>query len=416
MKKLSVGFIGLGKLGLPCALAIEDKGHTVYGYDISPQVKEIITKKRIPYLEAGAQELLDKSHINFSDSIHHVIAHSDIVFVPIQTPHDEKYEGISRLPEKRVDFEYKYLREGMEAVAKAAKQLKRHTTVIIISTVLPGTIERDILPVLNEYIHLCYNPFFIAMGTCINDFLNPEFVLLGCEDEKIVRMVNEFYKTIHDRPVFVTTIKTAELIKVAYNTFIGFKIIFVNAMMEICDKMGANVDDLSDALALATERLISPKYMRGGMGDGGGCHPRDNIAMSWLARTIHLSHDIFSDMMQTREDQTEWLVKQILRDSEEYDLPVCILGKAYKPEINLTIGSPAILLGNMLKECGVKAKHYDPYIDNYSPPLEEPCVYFIATKHKAFADYKFPVGSVVIDPFGYIKDQDAVLVKRLGRP
>jgi UDPglucose 6-dehydrogenase len=154
----------------------------------------------------------------------------------------------------------------------------------------------------------------------------------------------------------VTTIKTAELTKVAYNTFIGLKIAFGNTMMEICEKTGADVDDLVDALSLATERVISPAYLRGGMGDGGGCHPRDNIALSWLARELGLSYDLFEALMICRERQTEWLADLIPAGEVE------IQGKAYKPGTNLTVGSPALLMASMLTERGIGFTHTDPYL------------------------------------------------------
>jgi len=335
---MKIGFIGLGKLGLPCALAIEHYGaHEVIGFDISRQVLENIRNRHIPYKEMGAQELLDKSNIRLRP-LDDVVSFSEIVFVAIQTPHDPKFEGITRLPGERADFNYEFLKAGVKDIAESARRQKREIILVIISTVLPGTLEREIEPLLNEYIHLCYNPFFIASGTTINDFMKPEFSLLGCDEPEIAQEVKQFYSTLHDRPVLETDINTAELIKVAYNTFIGMKIVFINTMMEICHKTGADVDDVSDALSMATDRPISPKYMRGGMGDGGSCHLRDNIAMSWLARKLNLSHDFFEDIMQAREDQTEWLAELILKCKQQFSLPVVILGKAFKPETNLTVG------------------------------------------------------------------------------
>jgi UDPglucose 6-dehydrogenase len=210
--------------------------------------------------------------------------------------------------------------------------------------------------------HCLYNPFFIAMGTTIPDFRDPEFVLVGT-DGAHPGPLKEFYSTIHSKPVFVTTIKTAELTKVAYNTFIGLKIAFANTMMELCEKTGADVDDLVDALSLADRRILSPAYLRGGMGDGGGCHPRDNIALSWLAREVGLSYDLFSALMECRERQTEWLADMITEYGDGEEWPVEIMGKAYKPNTALTVGSPATLLANMLRERGIEFEHTDPVVD-----------------------------------------------------
>lgn len=408
---MNVGFIGLGKLGLPCALAVESKGHKVWGYDISPEVEKIISTKTLPYREIWAQDHLDKSEIKFS-SIADVVENSEIIFVPIQTPHDERFEGTTRIPEERVDFDYTFLKAGIKDLADEIERQGQEKVVIIISTVLPGTVDREIKPLLNDKVKLCYNPFFIAMGTTMRDFLHPEFVLFGVDDEEAAAKAEEFYRTLHDRPFYKTAIKNAELVKVAYNTFIGMKIAYANTMMEICHKIGADVDAVTGAMGLATERLISSKYLSGGMGDGGGCHPRDNIAMSWLAKTLDLSYDFFESLMIGREDQTAWLADLIQQHRE--DLPVTILGKAFKEETNLTVGSPSILLKNILEERGMEVSMYDPHIDTEEMSFDSKRLFFIGTKHKDFTGYSFPEGSVVLDPWRYMPDQEGVMVIRIG--
>src|SRR2546423_668973 len=181
------------------------------------------------------------------------------------------------------------------------------------------------------------------MGTTVRDFLNPEFVLIGSDRASGNGTVGDsrlrgFYRTLHDRPLFETDVKTAELIKVAYNTFIGQKIVFANAMMELCHKVGADADDLAAALGLAGDRIVSPRYLRGGMGDGGPCHPRDNIALSWLSEELGLSHDIFSDIMEAREHQAEWLTDLIAERAN--GIPIVVHGKAFKPDTPITAHIP----------------------------------------------------------------------------
>ena len=408
---MNIGFLGLGKLGLPCALAIESKGHSVIGYDISKNVQEIVKKKKLPYKEVGAQELLDKSNIKITP-LSSVVRHSEIMFVSIQTPHEKLYEGITRIPEDRIDFNYEWLKRGIKTLSDEIEKQAVNKVVVLISTVLPGTIEREIKPLLNSHVQLCYNPFFIAMGTTIKDFLNPEFVLFGVDNEFAAKKAEFLYKTIHTKPFFKTTIENAELIKVAYNTFIGMKIVYANTMMEICHKTGANIDNVTDAIKFATDRLISDKYLSGGMGDGGGCHPRDNIALSWLARELNLSHDFFEDMMLAREHQTEWLADLIQEKSK--GLKVFILGKSFKPETNIQTGSPSILLRNILEEREINVTMYDPYIDADSDKPNDKGVYFIGTKHQNFIDYDFPHGSIVIDPWRYISNKDNIEVIRIG--
>lgn len=413
---MKIGFIGLGKLGMPCAVAMALKGHDVMGHDLNP---DFMTKKPRIYKETGPDgisgfdDYLAKSTLCFG-SREEVAEHSEIIFVAVQTPHEPKYEGVTRLTEDRQDFNYDFL---VAAIRRLAQVIKRDTVVVIISTVLPGTIREKILPELNPHMKLCYNPFFIAMGTTMRDFLNPEFVLFGVHDPDAAAKAEKFYSTIASVPFYRTTIENAELIKVSYNTFIGMKIVFANLLMEICHKTpGTDVDSVTQALGMAQKRLISDKYLSGGMGDGGGCHPRDNIAMSWLARKLDLSWNWFDSLMMAREKQTDWLADLMC----SYALPKVILGYSFKPESNIVVGSPALLLKNILEERGERVSLHDPYVDRTQSAsditrLPASC-FLVGTRHAVFQTYSFPANSVVIDPWRFIdRNQPGIKVVSVGR-
>lgn len=410
--------IGLGKLGLPCAVAMSMRGHDVMGVDLDANR---MTKNPQPYLEAGPDgtgdfnDHLAASRVRFGQ-LQEVVDHAEILFIAVQTPHDPLYEGVTRLPEERVDFDYRYLMAAVAdtsmAIGNKARRLgtkMRETVVVIISTVLPGTMREKIRPLCNHWMRLCYNPYFIAMGTTMRDFLNPEFVLFGTPDGVATEIGQMFYEQVyHPRevPFVATSVENAELIKVAYNTFIGMKISFANTLMEICHKSpGCNVDEVTDALKLGGVRLISPAYLSGGMGDGGGCHPRDNIALSWLSRKLNLSYDWFENLMLQRERSTEWLAHLVAEQHQMEKLPVVILGTAFKPGTNLEVGSPALLLKNILEhDYDIEVETWDPYVDEatFSPKR---AVYFIGTKHPCWQTVEFPAKSVVIDPWRYIEPQ-----------
>jgi len=437
---MNIGMIGLGKLGLPVALAIEKMGHDVYGYEIDLGTVNNICDRKIPYTEEGAQELLNESKLQLATP-KVLFEKCDLVFVAVQTPHDPKYEGTTRIPSDRKNFDYTYLVEA----CKLANCTADEKVIVIISTVLPGTIEKHVLPRLRDNISIVYNPFFIAMGTTIRNYLWPEFVLLGAGDIEALKKVKDFYSKLYEwdmtnraeawwyrmscresenlpfnPPIRVMSIKSAELTKVAYNTFIGMKIVHANTMMEICQKTGANVNDVQDTLKLAKKRLTSGEYMDGGMGDGGGCHPRDNIALSWLAEKLDLSHDIFTDVMKCRQDQTEWLKNIILRYWVQHRKRIVILGKAFKPETNLTIGSPSVLLYNMLKElrssdkASLEVVMHDPMVDDEPFEKKSGDIFFIGTKHECWKTFDFTACTVVIDPFRYIPGKENVPVLRIG--
>lgn len=356
---MRIGFIGLGKLGCPIARKLRSLGHRVWGYDIN-----------------GSGN---------TNSIELVLQDSDIVFVAVQTPHKPEHEGTTRIT-STADFDYSFL---LAVLNELNAKTTRPITVSVISTVSPGTFT-DKIHITNPNITLCYNPFFIAMGTVVEDFLNPEFVLIGGKSE----LLKTFYKSIHSRPILEMSIQSAEIVKMAYNTFIGMKIVFANNLMELCTIYGGNVDDVTGAIKQATDRIVSPRYLDAGMGDGGGCHPRDNIVLSHLSKGMSI--DLSGFMMKARESQAEWLVNICM----SYDRPVWVLGLEFKPESDIQTGSPAVLCLNLLKEKGAT--------------IEEGHVYLIGCKHKRFQHYKFPHGSVVVDPHRYISNQEGVTVIRLG--
>ncbi len=414
-----VGFVGLGKLGLPCALAMGSKGVQVVGYDIDPSVANYLRDKRIPYLERHVDALLAHTSLRVLPSVQEVVAQADLVFVTVQTPHRPEFEGRTPIPAEREDFEYAYLISACRAVVAAAEQLAKQVTMVVVSTVLPGTIGHHVRPLLGRFVRLVYNPFFIAMGTTVDDFLNPEFVLLGADVHEEDDVVGQLYRRIHDKPLVRTSIESAELIKVSYNTYISLKIVWANTMMEMCEKTGADVDVVTDTLARATDRIISPRYMRGGMGDSGGCHPRDNIAMSWLGRQLDLSFNLFDTVMSAREQQTHFLARLVQKWQRLTGLTVCLMGTTYKPETNLELGSAALLLGHVLQaDYGLTMQTCDPYARTeltISEAVSQTRVFFIGTRHDIWQRTAWPTGAVVIDPWGYIPDTPGVVVIRIGR-
>lgn len=417
----NVGWIGLGKLGLPCALALEQYGQDVdiVGYDPDPHVADMLAGKATPRNdEAGLLDLLSTTQLKLGRSIADVVSLvDDVVFVAVQTPHAPEYGGEEPMPESLSDFDYTHLVSAVHDVCVAAERQRRHLTVVIISTVLPGTIRRLILnePVTSN-VSIVYNPFFIAMGTTIYNFLNPEFVLLGAEPGTNLEPLIELYAGLlgRDVPLRLVSVETAELTKVSYNTYISMKIVFANTLMEICHGTGADVDDVTNTLAMADQRITSAAYLHGGMGDGGACHPRDNIAMSWLAKSYHLSADPFEFVTRAREAQSAWLADLVTAWARSRALPVVLLGKSYKPDSDLTFGSPALLLAYQLTSRMVDFVHHDDHVDDAVFQTDAPAVYVICTKHPEYEYLKVPEGSVIIDPHRYVKAHD-VKVVALGR-
>jgi UDPglucose 6-dehydrogenase len=387
-----IGWIGLGKLGLPCALVMSKAEMTVIGTDTNPEIAGYISQGKIPYQEEDVEEtFLAGTTIGWRDTVAEVLDEADVVFVAVQTPHEPRFEGCTPTPSERVDFDYSHLEKVIGDITANAQ---KPVLVVVVSTVLPGTCARIVLPLLakNPNITFAYSPAFIAMGTTMRDFGDPEMVIVGTESESAFKTIKEVHKKIHQSPVIRLGIAECELTKVAYNTFIGMKIVFANTLGEICEKLHLDVDQVTGALLMANQRVISGKYLRAGMGDGGGCHPRDQLALSWLARELNLSIDIFEFLMVARDRQTEWLASLAIEHSANTGLPIRVCGREYKAETNLTVGSPSRLLMCFLPE-GSDWQDEEP---------TEPAVFVIGTNHNKYLAWRWPAGSIVIDPWGYL--------------
>jgi len=327
-----IGFIGLGKLGMPCAEAIAQKGFHVAGYDILRKSSE---------------------HIEVRDSIKELVEDRDIVFVATPTPHEEGYDGrtpTSHLPVK--DFNYEAV---TEVLSKCNQHMTKEQTLVLISTVLPGTIRREFAPLMTNT-KLLYNPYLIAMGTVADDMINPEMIMIGTrkgvyETAHKAQQLESFYGMVcKDFPrVEFGTWEEIEAMKIFYNTFISNKIALVNMIQDVSQKLGhMNVDKVTQALAKSTKRIVSPAYMKAGMGDGGACHPRDNIALRWLAKELDLGYDMFETIMTAREQQAENMAKAILEHGEN----VWFSSDSYKPGTDLVDGSYSLLVQYYVKKHG----------------------------------------------------------------
>lgn len=407
---MKVGMVGLGKLGLPCLLAMEKFGsHEVYGFDISQHVIDSIESQQVNYWEAGVNELLKESRVKIASRISDLVKACEIIFVAVQTPHEPAYEGKTPLPEDRIDFNYSHLESAINDISQAMLETNSNPIIVVISTVLPGTMRARILPLLekgNRDFKFVYNPYFIAMGTTIEDFMNPEFILLGGDSQKDLEELKRFYSFVSDKCMLMD-IESAELTKVAYNTFIGFKIVFANAISEIVSVRGGNADAITRALSEAGKRLMSGQYMTAGMGDGGGCHPRDQIAMSWLARDAKMSIDLFEFIASARDLQTKRQAEIIKMYCDDSGWKPVLLGLSYKPNSPLDIGSPARLLENYLIEFGLKPYLIDPWIYPENVDFPQSAVYFVSSRHDEFKDLSHIENSIIIDPWRFVETTHA---------
>jgi UDPglucose 6-dehydrogenase len=334
MKK--VAMIGVGKLGQDCAEVMMDAGNDVVGYDIEYR------NPAFPMLPTIAEAVRDR----------------DLIFIAAPTPHDPIYGGetpTSHLPNK--DFDYTIV---TDILTEVNKHVNKSQLVVLISTVLPGTVRSLLEPCITNA-RFIYNPYLIAMGTIKWDMINPEMVIIGTEDGSITGDASElidFYKVfMQNEPRYeVGTWDEAEAIKIFYNTFISTKLALVNMVQDVAETNGnMNVDVVTNALAKSTHRIMGPAYMKAGLGDAGACHPRDNIALRWLAERLDLGYDLFDSIMTAREKQAERMAQKCLR----YGKNITIIGKAYKPGVPYLNGSASMLVGHYIEKHGGTVHYYD---------------------------------------------------------
>lgn len=429
---MKIGVIGLGKLGCPMAVGFALKQHRVIGYDKNEQrmdwkwfeekeqspddkpIKEHLKDGVIEY--GGLKEALD----------------CDITFVAVETPNETGYDGTVPMPMEFKNYNLKPLRRCLEEIMLElilAKEEKKKN-LCVISTVLPGTffemlagleLSQDVESGWRweDHVAFVHNPQFCAMGTVIPDLYNPEFVLLGYDGNPLdenLSAVCEFYSTISDANQYVVNVDEACMAKTCYNGWITSKIDYANAMMELAYKVPAtiDIDRVTQTLAAATNRLWNgERYTYGGMGDGGGCHPKENLALAYLADKVGLSFNWWKMNMRCREEQAAWLADIVCaqkRDNPEKQIFLC--GIEFKPETNLLDGSPALLLDNILYRRGhkcIKLFYGDDVKKDFAPSI-----FVITCAHEKWIDTEWPQGSFVIDPFRYLPEQKGVNIIRLG--
>ena len=386
---MNVGFIGCGKLGMACAETMASK-HNVTGYDIYPVKSDKIT---------------------IASTLQQAVEGKELIFIAVQTPHDPIYGGDQPITHlKNKDFDYTIVNDVLRQVNEFATP---EQLVVLISTVLPGTTRRELKTNITKA-RFIYNPYLIAMGSVEWDMVNPEMVIIGTEDGSETgdaRLLTDFYNTLmENNPRYVVgTWDEAECIKVFYNTFISAKIGLVNMIQDVAVKQGnINVDVVTDALANSTMRIMGPKYMTAGMGDAGPCHPRDNIALRYLAEELDLGYDIFDTIMKAREIQAKNMARFIY--DNRAGLPVYIHGKAYKPGVAYTEGSYSLLVGSYLKQMGIDPYYIDPLTDPDTVPASVVGCVLLAHNQQVTYGYagvnseqklytEILSGSVVVDPW-----------------
>lgn len=321
----------MGNLGLPLALVFANQNFSVFGVDVDQNKIDSLKKGITPIEETGLQELLNKPVVkdNFipTDNTHDAILNSIASFIVVNTPSNP--DG---------SYSLKYLKSVAKAVGQALKDTDNFHVVVGVSTVSPGDYQNEIIPILEQesgkkcgtdfgFVH---NPEFVALGSVIKDNLTPDFRVIGESDKRSGKIVEEIYSSVSNSPIVKMSIINAELTKIALNCYLTIKISFANTIGEMCNKIdGGNADLVLKALGL--DKRISPKFFGAGLGYGGPCFPRDDVAMIAFGKKVDAQAFLSEASQNVNNRQVELAINRISK--LENVKSILALGLTYKPDV-----------------------------------------------------------------------------------
>lgn len=350
---------GLGKLGTPLAACLANRGFEVIGVDGDPRRVEKVARFEAPVFEPGLQELMARSRdkLRATQDAGAAVRDSEASFIIVPTPSES--DG---------GFSLQHVLQVCESVGGALRRKSGFHLVALTSTVLPGSLSAEIRPTLESHsgkkcgedFGLCYNPEFIALGSVIHDILNPDFVLIGESDRRAGDMLAGIYDRLCENkpPVVRMNFVNAELTKLALNTFVTTKISYANMLAQMCEHLpGADVNVVTSALGL--DSRIGKKYLKGAIGYGGPCFPRDNLAFACLARRVGTEAVLAEATDKVNREQAGRLLRTVLAWLPDGGR-VGILGLSYKPNTDVVVESQGLKLAELLLERGIPITVYDP--------------------------------------------------------
>lgn len=356
---MEIAVVGLGKLGSVIAAVYAAAGHRVCGLDISPEIVDKVNNRIAPFPEPGLQELMDQAGANLSASTNFetALGSAEVSYVIVPTPSNS--QGT---------FTNEYVIAALESIGAAIRDIERHHTVIICSTVMPGSCDSELRETLEaasgksvgKEIGLVYSPEFIALGTIVKNMHFPDLILIGESDPYSGDVATSNAQSVvkNSPSIHRMNLVNAEIVKISINTFVTTKISFANMLGEICDHLaGADVDVITNSVG--ADSRIGTKYLRGALGYGGPCFPRDNIALTRLAESLGVDAAIPRATDAVNDRQVTRLVQLVLQNTPA-EAKVALLGLSYKPDTPVCERSQGIAIANALATHGLQVVVHDP--------------------------------------------------------
>ncbi len=357
-----VSIVGLGKLGASMVAAIASRGGEVIGVDVNPDAVAAVAAGRAPVQETDLDTTLaaHRARIRATLDVAEAVRDSAITFVIVPTPSDA-----------RGAFAFDAAARAFDGIGGALRDKDAYHLVVLTSTVLPGTTRQALLPVLErasgkragDAFGLCYSPEFIALGSVIRDFLNPDFTLIGEIDARAGDVLESYYAQVmaNHAPARRMSLENAELAKISVNSFVTMKITFANMLASLCEAIpGADVDVVTQALG--SDRRIGSRYLTGGLGYGGPCFPRDNVALAFLARALG-TPALGPEATDAANVQIPARVVARIAPLVPPGGTVGLLGLAYKPASHVIEAAQGAALADACLSRGLRVVAFDPLVE-----------------------------------------------------
>ncbi|WP_103653070.1 UDP-glucose dehydrogenase family protein [Bacillus thuringiensis] len=376
---MKIAILGAGYVGLSTGVCLSEIGHSVICIDTDEQKIKSLNQGISPIYEPGLETLLAQNaaagRLLFTTSHREALNGAEIIIIAVGTPQTE--DGRANLS---------YIEQAAKEIAL---NLVQSAVVVLKSTVPVGTneyIEKITKDLCNERVSLemVSNPEFLRQGSAIMDTLKPDRIIIGSENEEVAKKVQEMYRPLNV-PFLLTNIRSAEMIKYASNAFLATKISFINEIANLCEVVGADVEDV--AKGMGKDKRIGEAFLQPGIGYGGSCFPKDVKALLHTAKLHGIQFSLLKETVLINDSQQELLVtKAINRLRDLKGKKVSMLGLAFKPETDDMRESPSIKIARSLTKLGAEVVAYDPVaIDNAKNILGD-TIKFASSVHEAAMD------------------------------
>lgn len=356
MNSLKISIIGTGYVGSVTGTCLADMGHQVLFVDIDTGKLDAICAGKCPCYEPGLEDLLKKNRENISTTtdVSEALQNTELTMICVGTP--RKADGSPEL---------KNIQDVAQEIGKSLESHSRYHTIVVKSTVLPGTTENIVLPILvqesgkqaGEAFGIGSNPEFLKEGCAVKDFFHADRIVIGTRDEKTHVILKKLYQPLR-APIFSTDIKTAEMIKYVSNAFLATKISFANEIGNLCKITG--IDTYAVFQGVGMDHRISPHFFRSGIGFGGSCIPKDVQALTLYADAEGINLNILKAIIRTNDEQPKKMLEFLKKHLDIRGKQIGILGLAFKPDTEDIRESRAIPVVKSLLQEGARVLAYDP--------------------------------------------------------